>query len=86
MRREFYKKELEFHEKEAFKRATDGLFDAAYLLGMLSMEEKIEDDDPIYRKLISLTADYSWKIEKDIREGKIAQEKLKDLTNAKEPF
>lgn len=81
MRREFYKEQLEFHEKEAFKSATDALFDAAYLLGMLSMDESIGDDDPLHEKLISLTGHYSWEIEKDIREGKIAQEKLKELRN-----
>lgn len=83
MTRDFYNEQLEFHEKEVFESPTDALFDAAYLLGMLSME-KLEDKYPIHRKLMSLIAEYSWKIKNDIREGKIAQIRLKNLEEQEE--
>ena len=79
MKREIYEEQLEFHEKKTFKDAADALFDAAYLLGMLAKESSFEGDEQIHDKLISLSAHYSHKINKDIREGKIAQEQLKRL-------
>lgn len=77
MRREFYEAQLEPHKKKAFKSTVDALYDAAYWLGRWAAE-KYEEDDPIRSELISLTAQYSMKLEEDISKGKIAQKRLEE--------
>lgn len=85
MTREDYKEQLKPHEAGAFKSVADALFDAAYLLGMLNKEPRFEGEEQIHEKLIHLSANYSFEIEEEIREGKRAQEKLKNLSDEAEP-
>lgn len=83
MRREFYEARLESHRKKEFKSTVAAFYDAVYWLGRWAAE-KYEEDDPIRSELISLTAQYSMKIEEDISKGKIAQKRLKDLSDEAE--
>lgn len=76
MTREAYEEELKKHEEGAFTSATDALFDAAYMLGMLGKESRFEGDDEIHEKLIELAGHYSYVIDEEIREGMFAREEL----------
>lgn len=79
----FYKERIETHKKKKFKSLTDALFEVAYLMGMCGME-KFEGADKIRVELAILAARYAAGIEKDIREGKKAEEKLKNLSEDQE--
>lgn len=84
MTREFYKEKIEALKKKKFKNLTDALFETVYLFGMYGTEGYV-DDDTTRLDFAILAARYSCEIERLIREGERAKEKLKNLTeNQKE--
>lgn len=83
-KKEFYKERIETHKKKKFISLTDALFEVAFLMGMCGMEKNFEEADKIRVELAILAARYACAIEKDIREGKRARKKLKNLTEDQE--
>lgn len=80
----FYKERIETHKKKKFKSFIDALFEVAYLMGMCGMEKNFEGADKIRAELAILAARYACAIQKEIREGERAQEKLRSLIEDQE--
>lgn len=83
MTREFYKEKIEALKKREFKNLTDALFETVYLFAMYGTEKFAADDD-VRIDFAILAARYACEIERRIKEGEKAIEKLKNLSKDEE--